>query len=93
MPGRIKWCSSAASAVSLRRGSTTTSLPPRSRSALQPAAHVGRGHQRAVRRQRVRAQHQQVLRAVDVGHGTESGAPNISPAETCFGIWSTVLAE
>ena len=34
---------------------------------LQPAAHVGRGHQRAVRRERVGAEHQQVLRAVDVG--------------------------
>ena len=34
VPGRIGWCSSAASAVRLRRGSTTTSLPPRARSAF-----------------------------------------------------------
>ena len=27
------------------------------------------------------------------GTGIVSAAPNISPAETCFGIWSTVLAE
>ena len=27
------------------------------------------------------------------GTGMLSAAPNISPAETCFGIWSTVLAE
>ena len=33
VPGRIGWCSSATSAVRLRRGSTTTSLPPRARSA------------------------------------------------------------
>ena len=26
------------------------------------------------------------------GTGTLSAAPNISPADTCFGIWSTVLA-
>ena len=30
-PGRMKWCSSASSAVRVRRGSTTTTLPPRSR--------------------------------------------------------------
>ncbi len=33
VPGRIGWCSSASSAVRERRGSTTTSLPPRARSA------------------------------------------------------------
>ena len=27
------------------------------------------------------------------GIGTPSIVPNISPAETCLGIWSTVLAE
>ena len=31
VPGRMKWCSSASSAVRVRRGSTTTTLPPRSR--------------------------------------------------------------
>ena len=31
VPGRIEMCSSAIAAVSLRRGSITTSLPPRSR--------------------------------------------------------------
>ena len=31
VPGRIGWCSSACSAVRERRGSTTTTLPPRSR--------------------------------------------------------------
>ena len=30
-PGRMKWCSSATSAVRVRRGSTTTTRPPRSR--------------------------------------------------------------
>ena len=67
VPGRMKWCSSASSAVRLRRGSITTTLPPRSRIAAQPAAHVGRGHQAAVRRERVGAEHQQVVGAVDVG--------------------------
>ena len=27
------------------------------------------------------------------GIGTESPVPNISPAESCLGIWSTVEAE
>ena len=27
------------------------------------------------------------------GTGTLSAVPNMSPALTCFGIWSTVLAE
>ena len=31
VPGRMKWCSDASSAVRVRRGSTTTTLPPRSR--------------------------------------------------------------
>ena len=66
MPGRMKWCSSACSAVRLRRGSITTTLPPRSRIAAQAPAHVGRGQQAAVRRERVGAQHQQVVGAVDV---------------------------
>ena len=26
------------------------------------------------------------------GTGTLSAVPNMSPADTCFGIWSTVLA-
>ena len=42
-------------------------LPAARPQRLQPPAHVGRGHQRAVRGQRVRAEHQQVHRAVDVG--------------------------
>ncbi len=27
------------------------------------------------------------------GTGMASGSPNISPLDTCLGIWSTVLAE
>ncbi len=65
--GRIGRCSSASSAVFVRRGSTTTSLPPRARSARSRPGHVGRGHQRPVRRERVRAEHQEVVGAVDVG--------------------------
>ena len=66
VPGRMKWCSSASSAVRVRRGSTTTTLPPRSRMRAQPPAHVRRGEQAAVRHERVGAQDQQVVAAVHV---------------------------
>ena len=94
VPGRMKWCSSASSAVRVRRGSTTTTLPPRSRMRAQPPAHVGRGQQAAVRDERVGAQDQQVVGAVDVRAPAPTAAcPNISPELTCLGIWSTVEAE
>ena len=93
-PGRMKWCSSAASAVRVRRGSTTTTLPPRSRMRAQPPAHVGRGQQAAVGDQRVGAEDQQVVGAVDVGHRDRQRRCRTSgPTDTCLGIWSTVLAE
>ena len=47
-------------AVSVRRGSTTTSCPAARAQLLEPALHAGRGHEAAVRGHRVRAQHQQV---------------------------------
>ena len=40
--------------------------------AAQPAAHVGRGEQAAVRHERVRAEHQQVVAAVQVRHRARS---------------------
>ena len=69
LPGRMKWCSLAIFAVSVRRGSITTILPPRSSTAAQAPRRVGHRHEAAVRDHRVRADDQQVLRAVDVGHG------------------------
>ena len=66
-PGRMATCSSASFAVSVRRGSTTTTLPPRSRTRAQTPAHVGRGHDAAVRDHRVAAQAEEVVGAIDVG--------------------------
>ena len=65
-PGLMKTCSSAISAVSLRRGSTTTIRPPRSRIRRRRPGRVRGRHQAAVRSQRVGAQHQQILRAVEI---------------------------
>ena len=92
MPGRMKWCSSASSAVRLRRGSTTTTLPPRARIARSRPRMSGAvirlpleasGLAPRISRWSVRS---------TSGIGTLSGPPNMWPAETCFGIWSTVLA-
>ena len=66
VPGRMKWCSSASSAVRVRRGSMTTTLPPRSRMARSRPRMFGRGQQAAVRDERVRAQEQQVVAPVHV---------------------------
>ena len=58
----------------------------------QPAAHVGRRHQAAVGGQRVGAEDDQVLGAVYVGDRDAEGAAEHVGAETCLGIWSTVVA-
>lgn len=93
MPGRMKTCSSARFAVRVRRGSTTTSLPPRPRSALSRPGKSGAvqsepfdssGLAPSMSRYPVRSRS---------GTGMVSGWPNIRPLDTCFGIWSAVLAE
>ncbi len=68
VPGRMKWCSEASRAVRLRRGSIDDHLAAALADRANPAAHVGRGQQRPVRDQRVGAEDQQVVGAVDVGH-------------------------
>ena len=92
VPGRIARCSSAACAVRLRRGSTTTSRPPRARSARSRPRTSGAvinepldasGFAPSISRYCVRSRS---------GIGIESGAPNISAAATSLGRWSTVLA-
>ena len=66
----------------LRRSGCAAGRPRRAAAAgpdrPQPAAHVGRGHQAAVGRERVGAEDQQVVGAVDVGHRQEVPVPNIS---------------
>ena len=92
VPGRMKWCSSASSAVRVRRGSITTTLPPRSRmprSLPRMSGAVSRlpldtsGFAPRISRWSVRS---------TSGTGTDRMVPNIRPAETCLGIWSTVEA-
>ena len=71
VPGRTKWCSCAALAVSVRRGSTTTIRPPRSLQLAQPGREVGHRHQRAVGGHRVRPEDQEQVGPVDVGDGQQ----------------------
>ena len=68
VPGRIGTYSLASSAVLVRRGSTTTTRPPRSTDRSQAAGPVGGGGEAAVGGERVGAEDQQVVGAVDVGH-------------------------
>ena len=49
--------------------------PPRARIALEPPLDAGRGHEAAVGDQRVRAEHQEERRAVDVGHRQQELVP------------------
>jgi hypothetical protein len=58
-PGRMKWCSSAMAAVSVRRGSITIRRPPRACIALALPLEVGHGPHAAVAGHGVGAQHQQ----------------------------------
>ena len=88
----MKWCSSASSAVRVRRGSTTTTLPPRSRMPRSRPRMSGAVSRLPFETSGLAPEHQQVVAAVDVGHRDGEHVPNISPAETCLGIWSTVDA-
>ena len=53
--------------------------------AAQPTGHVGRRQQAAVRRERVGAQHQQVVGAVDVGHRHAEGRAEHQPGGHLLG--------
>ena len=81
VPGRMAWCSSANCAVRVRRGSTTTILPPRSRiprSRPRMSGAVIRlpfetsGFAPRISRCRVRSRS---------GTGMASGSPNMVPDE------------
>ena len=60
---------------------------------LELAAEVGGGGQAAVGHQRVRADDDEVVGAVEVGHRERHRVAEHQPSATCLGIWSSVLAE
>ena len=92
MPGRMKQCSLAFAAVSLRRGSTTTTLPPRRTMASSRPGASGavirlpldaRGLPPRISRRSVRSRS---------GTGMVRPPPNMSAAVTILGSWSAELA-
>ena len=91
-PGFMGRCSWASFAVSLVRGSTTTSLAPRCLRARNRPGQSGAvasepfdtsGSAPSINRKWVRSMS---------GTGMVPGLPNMRPLDTCLGIWSTVLA-
>ncbi len=79
-------------AVSVRRGSTTISLPPRALSALAWPRKSGTVHMlpfEAIGFAPSTSSH--CVRSMS-GTATESQWPNISPEASCLGIWSSVEA-
>ena len=86
MPGRMKWCSDASLAVRLRRGSTTTTLPPRSRIARRRPRMSGAVSSEPFETSGLAPRISRWSVRSTSGTGTLSPAPNMSPAETCFGI-------
>jgi hypothetical protein len=92
VPGRIGTCRSATSAVSLRRGSTTTSFPPRARSARTRPRKSGTVNRLPFETSGFVPSSSRYSQRSMSGTGMLSDVPNINPQETCFGNWSTVLA-
>ena len=92
VPGRMKWCSDASSAVRVRRGSTTTTLPPRSRIARRRPRMFGAVSRLPFETSGLAPSISRWSQRSTSGIGTDSIVPNIRPDETCFGIWSTVDA-
>ncbi len=93
MPGRMKRCVSATSAVSVRRGSTTTRRPPRAFSALRrsgiPGAVIMLPFEASGLAPRAR---KNCVRSMS-GIGRSSMCPNIVVAARWCGSWSTDVAE
>ncbi len=93
MPGRIARCWSAIAAVRDRRGSTTTSRPPRSRRARSRRRTSGTVHSDPLDIKGLEpSRTSRSVRSMS-GTGIANGSPNTSAQDRCLGIWSSVLAE
>ena len=93
VPGMTATCSSASSAVRERRGSTTTTRPPRDRMPCSrpraSGAVISEPFEAAGLAPRI-SSHEQRSRS---GTATVVGEPNRYAEASCLGYWSTVLAE
>ena len=92
MPGRMKWCSSAMAAVSVRRGSITTSWPPRARIAFARPRKSGTVHMLPLLAIGLAPSISRKSQWSMSGTGTVSGWPYIQPLASWRGIWSSVDA-
>ena len=92
MPGRMKWCSSATSAVRERRGSTTTTLPPRSWIARRRPRMSGAVSRLPLEASGLAPRISRWSVRSTSGTAIVSEPPNISAEAISFGRWSTVLA-
>ena len=83
--------------VGLGRGARAAGIdddaPAARADATQARLHVGRRHEAAVRHHGSAPRMRRKAVRSRSGTGTVRAVPNMSPALTCFGIWSTVLAE
>ena len=86
MPGRMKWCSEASRAVRLRRGSMTTTLPPRSRIARIRPRMSGAVSSEPLETSGLAPRISRWSVRSTSGTGMLSAPPNMSPAERCLGI-------
>ena len=79
------WCSSAASAVRERRGSTTTTFPPRARSARSRPRTSGAVISEPLEASGFAPSTSRCIVRSRSGTGTDSGAPNISAGADLLG--------
>jgi hypothetical protein len=92
-PGRIGTWRSASFAVSVVRGSITISFPPRACIAFALPRKSGTVHMLPFDAIGFAPSTTNSCVRSRSGTGTLSQWPNIRPAESCFGIWSSVDAE
>ena len=89
----MKWCASATAAVSVRRGPMTTSRPPRARIAFARPRKSGTVHRLPLLTIGFAPSTSRKSQRSMSGTGMLSQWPNISPLDSCLGIWSSVEAE
>jgi hypothetical protein len=93
VPGRMKWCSSASWAVRVRRGSTTTSLPPRARRERSRPRMSGAVMRLPLDASGLAPRMSRCWVRSTSGTGTVVPVPNMSALASCLGTWSTLEAE
>ena len=88
----MKWCSSASRAVRVRRGSMTTTFPPRARIARSRPRMSGAVSRLPLEASGLAPRISRWSVRSTSGTATVAPLPNISAEAICLGYWSTVLA-